>query len=91
VTPEDDADVRDLRWRISDIDRRVLELVNERVRVVEELWRLKTERGYDTTDPEREQRMLDELDRANEGPLSPEGVAELQRELLALTRRQLGG
>ena len=90
MTPEDDADVRDLRRRISDIDRRVLELVNERVRVVGELWRLKAERGYDTADPERERRMLDELDRANEGPLSREGVAELQRELLALTRRQLG-
>jgi chorismate mutase len=89
VDLEHDGEVRDLRARISELDRGVLELVNERLRVVETLWRLKSERGYDTIDTGREQRMLAELERANAGPLTREGVAELQRTLLALTKREL--
>jgi chorismate mutase/prephenate dehydratase len=88
VAAGDDDDVRDLRGRISALDRQVLELVNERLRLVEELWRLKAERGYDTVDPGREQQMLAELADANAGPLTREGVEELQRELLALTKRE---
>ena len=85
---EDDAEALDLRARISALDRQVLELVNERLRVVEELWRLKAERGYATVDASREERMLAELEAANGGPLTREGVQELQRELLALTKRE---
>jgi chorismate mutase len=88
VPAEDDPQVRDLRSRISELDRQVLELVNERLRVVGELWRLKAERGYATVDAGREERMLAELEGANGGPLSREGVQELQRELLALTKRE---
>jgi chorismate mutase len=88
VAAADDADVRELRGRISALDRQVLELVNERLRLVEELWRLKAERGYDTVDAGREQQMLAELEDANSGPLSRDGVRELQQELLALTKRE---
>jgi 3-deoxy-7-phosphoheptulonate synthase/chorismate mutase len=88
VSAEDDPQVRDLRARISELDREVLGLVNERLRVVGELWRLKAERGYETVDASREERMLAELERANAGPLTREGVQELQRELLALTKRE---
>ena len=58
MDPQEDPIVRDLRERISELDLRVLELVNERLRVVADLWRLKTERGYDRADPGREQRLL---------------------------------
>jgi chorismate mutase len=88
VPLEDDDDVRALRARISALDREALALVNARLQVVAELWRLKAERGYATVDAGREERMLAELQAANPGPLTREGVQELQRELLALTKRE---
>ena len=78
----------ELRRLIEESDRAVVEAVNVRLRLVEELWRLKAERGYDTVDAGREQQMLAELEDANPGPLSRDGVRELQQELLALTKRE---
>jgi chorismate mutase len=89
MRPDDDPELRELRARVSDLDRRVLELVNERLRTVAAIWRLKAERGYGRDDPGREQRMLEELVAANAGPLTEDGVRALQQELLALTRREL--
>lgn len=64
--------------------------VNERLRLVGELWRLKAELGLPVFDGGREQRLLEALAAANEGPLSPAGLERLVGELLALTRAELG-
>lgn len=78
----------DLRGEIDRADERILAAVNERLRLVEELWRLKTERGIDRLDPDREQEIRETLRAANPGPLTDEGVDELIAELLALTKRE---
>ena len=78
----------DLRSRIDDVDSRILALVNERLRLVEVLWRLKSELGVDRLDPGREQEIRDGLRAANVGPLTDAGVDELIAELLALTKRE---
>jgi len=78
----------DLRRSIDGVDERILAAVNERLRLVEELWRLKTELGVDRVDPGREQEIRDGLRAANAGPLTDEGVDELIAELLALTKRE---
>ena len=80
----------ELRARIVANDRAIVELVNARLRLVEELWRLKAERRLPQLDPEREQALLDALDRTNAGPLSPAGLRGLVTELLTLTKRELG-
>jgi len=78
----------DLRSSIDGVDSRILALVNERLRLVEELWRLKTELGVDRIDPGREQEIRDGLRAANAGPLTDEGLDELIAELLTLTKRE---
>jgi len=65
--------------------------VNVRLRLVEELWRLKAEQGAARLDPERERRLREELRASNPGPLSNEGLDRLVGELLELTKRELGG
>jgi chorismate mutase len=77
-----------LRERITEVDRSVLATVNERLQLVAELRRHKDEHGLDFYDPERERWMLADLERANGGPLSGEGVRELLEFLLALTKRE---
>jgi chorismate mutase len=78
----------DLRGSIDRVDQRILALVNERLRLVEDLWRLKTELGVDRVDPGREQEIRDGLRALNAGPLTDEGVDELIAELLTLTKRE---
>lgn len=80
-----------LRRLIGENDRAIVEAVNTRLRLVEELWQLKAERGDARLDQEREQRLRDELRATNDGPLSGEGLDRLVGELLELTKRELGG
>ena len=79
----------ELRTRIGENDRAIVEAVNERLRLVAELWELKDARGSARFDPDRERRLREELAAANTGPLSPEGLDALVAELLALTKREL--
>ena len=81
----------ELRRLIGENDRIIVAAVNVRLRLVEELWRLKAERGDTRLDPERERRLREELRAANDGPLSPEALDRLVGELLDLTKRELGG
>jgi chorismate mutase len=88
-----DGDERfdELRRLIAENDRTIVAAVNERLRLVDELWRLKGERGDARLDPERERRLREQLRASNEGPLSAEGVDRLVGELLELTKRELAG
>jgi chorismate mutase len=79
----------DLRRRIGANDRRIVDAVNERLRLVCELWQLKAELGADRIDRERERALRDELQRSNSGPLSSEGLEQLVNQLLELTKREL--
>ena len=81
----------ELRDEIAANDAAIVGAVNRRLRFVEELWRLKAERGDERLDPDRERRLREQLARLNDGPLSHEGLERLVDELLALTKRELGG
>jgi chorismate mutase/prephenate dehydratase len=84
-----DAPTRRLREQIAERDRTILDAVNARLRLVDELKRHKEAEGIDFVDPEQEERLLQTLERANGGPLSREGVRRLFQEILALTKREL--
>lgn len=81
----------ELRAEIAANDAEIVGAVNQRLRLVEELWRLKAERGDARLDPDRERRLREALARLNDGPLSERGLDRLVDELLALTKRELGG
>jgi chorismate mutase len=89
LSDQPDPTIRDLREQVSAADRAVLEAVNRRLELVAELKRYKESRGLAFVDPERERVMLEELARANGGPLSDEGVRELLTMLLDLTKREV--
>jgi len=90
VTPSEER-FGELRGRIAENDAALVAAVNLRLRLVEELWRLKQDLGAPLLDPEREERLRTALQKVNDGPLSPEGVDRLVGELLELTKRELGG
>lgn len=82
--------LRELRGRIDAVDLRIVAAVNERLALVDELWRLKDELGVDRIDPGREEAIREALRDANGGPLTEEGLTELIDAVLALTRREQG-
>ena len=85
----DDPLIRQLRQQISDTDRAIVDSLNARLRLVARLKSYKESRGIGFVDPEREEWMLQYLQRANRGPLSAEGLKEFFEELLDLTKREV--
>jgi chorismate mutase len=84
-----DAAIHRLREQIAERDRSILDAVNARLQLVAELKRHKEVEGIDFLDPDQEERLLRALERANAGPLSPEGLRQLFDEILALTKREV--
>jgi chorismate mutase len=89
-TPQDeDPVIRQFREQISDNDRAIVDAVNTRLNLVAQVKAYKESRGLGFLDPEREEWMLQYLSRANRGPLSGEGLQELFRMILDLSKREV--
>ncbi len=84
-----DAALNDLRDLLAENDRALLDLVNRRLDLVLQIKQRKAELGVEFVDPEREAWLLDHLRRANDGRLSDEGLRELLKAVLDLTKREL--
>jgi chorismate mutase len=81
--------IAELRRAITANDESIVAAVNERLRLVSELWEIKAHTGADRIDPERERALRATLAAANKGPLSAEGLNRLVDELLDLTKQEL--
>jgi chorismate mutase len=74
--------VEDWRRKIDDIDRRLVELLNERSRCVLEIGQLKKTDGMALYQPDRERQVLEAAERANRGPLSEAAIRRLFERIL---------
>jgi chorismate mutase len=88
--PSQDAVVRELREQISANDRVIVEAINRRLQLLEQMLARKLEQGHPLYDPERESRMLKALEELNEGPISTGALAEIYQALLEVTQREAG-
>jgi chorismate mutase/prephenate dehydratase len=88
-SPDADPVVRQIRAEISDTDRALVEQINKRLRLVARLKEYKESRGYSFVDPAREAWMVQDLQRANRGPLTADGLKEIYEEILAMTKREV--
>jgi chorismate mutase/prephenate dehydratase len=87
--PEADPTITELRDQIRRVDRALLAAVNERIGLVAELKRYKGSQGIDFVDRAQEERVIAELTRDNDGPLSPEGVRALYDAVFELIKREV--
>jgi chorismate mutase / prephenate dehydratase len=89
--PDENHDrlIQELRGQISDNDRAIVRALNKRIELVARLKRHKDSRGIAFVDPQQEEHVLRDLSRANRGPLSQEGLRELYRQILDLTKREV--
>ena len=74
--------VEDWRRKIDEIDRKLVELLNERSRCVVEIGRLKKTDGSPLYQPDREREVLAGVERANRGPLSGAAIRRLFERIL---------
>jgi chorismate mutase len=78
-----------IRGSIDATDAAIVDLVNQRLRLVAELWELKRELGLDRVDPGREASLRAALASHNPGPLSEDGLERLISSLLDLTKSEM--
>ena len=77
------ADLPALRLRIDELDRRIVELLNERAGVVVEVGRAKFADRLPVYSPDREQAVLRRIAELNQGPLPQKTLQAIYRELMS--------
>lgn len=75
------------RERIDEIDRRLVELLNERTIIVEEIGRVKKDAKLAIYEPKRETQVFDNITAHNAGPLSGDGVKRIFERIIDEMRR----
>jgi len=79
-------DLKKLRENIDKIDNQILALLNQRVRAVREIAKLKSKTKQEFYAPHREKRIVERLLRKNKGPLPNEVLKGIFQEILNASR-----
>ena len=74
--------LNEFRDLIDDLDRRILALLNERTRIVEEIGRVKHQLDLPIYEPRREDQVFENVTGNNAGPLTPEGVKRVFERII---------
>jgi chorismate mutase / prephenate dehydratase len=82
--PADDPDpLHRLRQQIDGMDAKIVDLLNERARIVVEIGRIKQAANVPIYAPDREKAVLDKVRRLNKGPLQDRCLEAVYRELMS--------
>jgi chorismate mutase-like protein len=76
------ARLDEIRVQIDDVDRRIVDLLNERTRIVEDIGRVKKHSGLPIYEPKREEQVFANITGHNRGPLSPEAVRRIFERII---------
>jgi chorismate mutase-like protein len=69
--------IEDWRRKIDEIDRKLVELLNERSKCAIEIGQIKRSQNLRIHDPDREREILNRIKENNTGPLDSEGLQRL--------------
>ena len=75
-----------LREEIDKVDRELLRLLNKRAQLAKEVGDVKKKEGLPFYVPGREAKILSRLEELNEGPLPPESIRAIFREIISACR-----
>ena len=83
MPPEDGLQLlAGFRERIDDLDRRILDLLSERTRIVEEIGRVKRHLNLPIYEPRREDEVFENVTRHNPGPLAADSVKRVFERII---------
>jgi len=74
--------IAECRELIDAVDLKILALLNERTRIVEEIGRIKQALAMPIYEPKREDQVFLNVTAANSGPLSPEAVRRVFERII---------
>lgn len=74
-------ELNELRKQVEDVNLRLLELINERGRLVQEIGRVKESQGVNRFDPVREREMLNIIKQYNDGPFENATIEHIFKEI----------
>ncbi|MCX8082240.1 MAG: prephenate dehydratase [bacterium] len=78
--------IDEIRKKIDEIDRNILEMLNLRAEIVKEISALKKENNLPPFDPSRERRIIEELSRRNKGPLTDKDIEIIMGTIFKIYR-----
>ncbi|CAH0346843.1 Protein AroA(G) [Bacillus sp. CECT 9360] len=78
------TELETLRGKLDDVNLELLELINKRAELVQEIGRVKEKQGVNRYDPVRERKMLDLIESNNNGPLDQASLKHIFKEIFKL-------
>ncbi|MFD1739305.1 bifunctional 3-deoxy-7-phosphoheptulonate synthase/chorismate mutase [Bacillus salitolerans] len=75
------AELDQLRLQLDDVNMKLLSLLNERAKIVQEIGKVKETQGVNRFDPVRERYMLDMIATNNEGPFETSTLQHIFKEI----------
>ncbi len=82
TTEEARAKLGEYRVLIDEVDRRLVDLLNERTRIVENIGRVKRHADLPIYEPKREEQVFANITGHNHGPLTPEAVKRIFERII---------
>ncbi|MGA2721051.1 MAG: chorismate mutase [Bryobacteraceae bacterium] len=83
MTPDEARDkLEEFRVLVDDVDRRIVALLNERTRVVENIGRVKRQTQMPIYEPRREDQVFANVSATNRGPLTEEAVRRIFERII---------
>ena len=80
-------DIADWRKRIDELDRKLVEMLNERARAAQEIGRLKRNTQMPIYEPDREKTILENVRHVNRGPLPDLDLQQVFERIIDVMRR----
>lgn len=79
--------IGDWRKKIDELDRRLVELINERAKCAQEIGRLKRNTQMPIYEPDRERTIFENVHRANQGPLPDRELTRVYERVIDVMRK----
>jgi len=80
-------DISDWRRKIDELDRRLVELLNQRAQAAHEIGRQKRNVGMPIYEPDREQAVFDNVRKHNPGPLPDQDLKRIYERIMDIMRK----
>jgi len=80
-------DISDWRKKIDELDRKLVDLLNQRAQAAHEIGRLKRDAGMPIYEPDREQAVFDNVRHVNRGPLPPHDLLNIYERIMDIMRQ----
>lgn len=80
-------DIADWRKKIDELDRRLVELINERAKCAQEIGKLKRNTQMPIYEPDRERTIFENVHRLNQGPLPDRELTRIFERLIDVMRK----